>query len=72
MKTFLFQIYNPGSLIANIQTHIIFYFAFENFQIDNLADQKFRKIIAFRKHIEKKKILYIDITFREREIITNP
>ena len=55
MKTFLFQIYNPGSLIANIQTHIIFYFAFENFQIDKLADQKFRKIIAFRKHIAKKK-----------------
>ena len=53
MKTFFFQIYNPGSLIANIQTHIIFYFAFENFQIDKLAENHcFQK--TYRKNNNKK------------------
>ena len=50
VKTFLFQIYNPGSLIANIQTHIIFYFAFENFQIDKLAENH-----CFQKTYSEKK-----------------
>ena len=55
VKTFLFQIYNLlfldiGSLIANIQTHIIFYFAFENFQIDKLAENH-----CFQKTYSEKK-----------------
>ena len=75
MKTFFFQIYNPGSLIANIQTHIIFYFAFENFQIDKLAENHcFQKTYRKnnnkkinKKKKEKKKKRHIDIMFRERE-----
>ena len=55
VKTFLFQIYNLlfldiGSLIANIQTHIIFYFAFESFQIDKLAENH-----CFQKTYSEKK-----------------